>query len=62
MFYENRSIGTMGITDKVWQYILEILFPAICLNCKSYLEKKQVEQALCSRCFGEIELIEGNPG
>ena len=52
----------MGITDKVWQYILQILFPAICLNCKSYLEKGQREQALCNRCFGEIELIESQPG
>ena len=52
----------MGITDKVRQYILQILFPAICLNCKSYLEKEQQGQALCSQCFGEIELVRSQPG
>lgn len=42
---------------KVWQIILEILFPSICLSCRIYLrDKAGREDLLCSQCFGSIKI------
>lgn len=41
----------------VWRRFLEILFPPICLNCRSYLrDTKEGEDLLCGGCFGSIKI------
>ena len=41
----------------VWQQILEILFPPICLNCRGYLQSREErENLLCASCFGGIKI------
>lgn len=41
----------------VWQRVLEILFPPICLNCRGYLQDGEAkENLLCATCFGGIKI------
>ncbi|MEX2033399.1 MAG: ComF family protein [Candidatus Colwellbacteria bacterium] len=41
----------------MWQQVLEILFPSICLNCRSYLQSREErENLLCSNCFDGIKI------
>lgn len=41
----------------IWQQVLEILFPPICLNCRGYLQSREErENLLCASCFGGIKI------
>lgn len=41
----------------VWQQVLEILFPPICLNCRNYLQNaEERENLLCVKCFSGIKI------
>lgn len=41
----------------VWQQVLEILFPPICLNCRDYLQNTdERENLLCMDCFSSIKI------
>ena len=41
----------------IWQRVLEILFPPICLNCRGYLKNAgEREDLLCASCFGGIKI------
>ncbi len=41
----------------IWQQVLEILFPPICLNCRGYLQSREGrENLLCASCFGGIKI------
>ncbi|PIR98078.1 MAG: hypothetical protein COT89_01415 [Candidatus Colwellbacteria bacterium CG10_big_fil_rev_8_21_14_0_10_42_22] len=40
---------------KVWEQLLDILFPSVCLECGVYLENSlSRENLLCEKCFGDI--------
>lgn len=39
-----------------WRILLDIFFPPICLNCRTYLEKgEERENLLCNSCFSSIK-------
>lgn len=41
----------------IWQQVLEILFPPICLNCRGYLQSRgKREDLLCVNCFSGIKI------
>lgn len=41
----------------IWQKVLEILFPPICLNCRSHLlTMEEKEDLLCAACFQGIKI------
>ena len=41
----------------IWQQVLEILFPSICLHCRGYLQSREErENLLCASCFGNIKI------
>jgi competence protein ComFC len=35
-------------------FLLDMIFPPLCLNCRRYLEKNEKSDLLCSRCFSSI--------
>ena len=35
-------------------FLLDMIFPPLCLNCRRYLEKNEKPNLLCSRCFSAI--------
>jgi len=41
---------------KSWEFILDIFFPPICLNCKKYLEEKEKPDLICGNCFQSIKI------
>ena len=41
---------------KSWEFILDIFFPPICLNCKKYLEEKEKPDLICENCFRGIPI------
>jgi len=40
--------------NKTWNFILDVLFPPICVNCKKLLDKD--EQIVCRHCISKISL------
>ncbi len=50
------------IVTEVWQRLLEILFPAVCLSCKRYLGKEGVSRIICQDCFSKIHISKSIPG
>lgn len=41
----------------IWQQVLEVLFPPICLACRGYLRDAEERQnLLCQSCFGGIKI------
>jgi len=49
----------MNRRKKIWQTILDILFPPLCLGCRHYLQTAEAKQnLLCPHCFGGIEIYE----
>jgi len=40
--------------NKVWKFVLDILFPPVCLNCQKYLIKNQ--NPICEECLNKIHL------
>jgi len=49
------------ILTRVWRQILEVLFPSICLGCKTYLNKDELHRAICEVCFQKINIEEFLP-
>ena len=39
---------------KIKEFLLDILFPPLCLNCSSSLQEKEKTSALCGRCREKI--------
>jgi ComF family protein len=46
----------MDILEKLKELILDILFPAICLNCKNNLACSEKENGVCEKCLGSIQI------
>jgi len=47
----------MELAKTLWQSVLEILFPPICLNCRIYLQiQEERENLLCNSCFSRIKI------
>ena len=51
----------MLVIHKVWQKILGMLFPTICISCLGYLRTEESEKMLCGKCFDSIEILEEIP-
>ncbi len=51
----------MRATQKIWHKFLEILFAAVCANCKGRLVDDEQHFALCRRCFESIEFFRTSP-
>src|SRR3989344_5298929 len=44
-----------GYPQKMLNWVLDTVFPKICLGCGKFTEKKDFSY-VCRKCFGEIEL------
>ena len=42
---------------KIWNKLLDILFPRICINCRRYLESEDELPLLCRDCFESVEVF-----
>jgi len=55
-----------GMAHRVWGHALDIIFPPLCLRCKSYLKvNTDKNHLLCRACFLNIpiyEIVAYNPG
>ncbi len=47
----------MGITKKIKEFILDCLFPPLCLSCHKNI--KNQSNYLCNNCFSEINFYDG---
>jgi len=47
----------MTLFKTIWEFTLDIFFPPICLNCKTYLQKQEKEDLLCGSCFRNIKIF-----
>jgi ComF family protein len=48
-----------NLVSKAWGYLLEILFPGVCLRCKKHLESEEEKRTLlCSSCLDNIPIYE----
>lgn len=45
----------MNLLPKAKNWMLDILFPPICLNCKNTLEDQEKEGKICKKCLESIE-------
>jgi len=45
----------MDILLKIKSVILDILFPAICLNCREYLSDQEKPNKICQKCLNSIQ-------
>ena len=50
------------ILTEVWRQLLEVLFPAICLNCKKHLGRDESDRAICPDCFSKIDILKSTSG
>jgi len=41
---------------KVWNVVLDVFFPPLCLCCRHYLENGEKMNLLCERCFVNIDI------
>jgi len=48
----------MNHLRKIWEFVLDIFFPGICLNCRKYLEKEEKPNLICNSCYKTIEINE----
>ncbi len=46
----------MDILRKNWALALDIFFPPICLNCRSYLHENEKSDLVCRKCLDKIGL------
>lgn len=46
----------MAFLTKTWEFVLDILFPPICLSCRRYLEEKEKPNLICGSCFNGIKI------
>jgi len=44
----------MKLLKKIWDAILDILFPPLCLNCRKYLGESEKPSLLCDSCSNSI--------
>ena len=55
-FTFNSIISDMPTLIKLKEIILDILFPAICLNCKTSLKSEEKDDIICSPCLSKIAI------
>lgn len=45
------------ILTRFWNYCLDIIFPPVCLSCKTYLQNQEGKLSLlCSKCQKQVEI------
>jgi ComF family protein len=49
-------ITTMNYLRKVWNIVLDIFFPPLCLGCRQYLNDAEKPNLLCEKCFTNIDI------
>jgi len=44
------------LTSKIWVSILDVLFPSICLGCRTHLDERYKSALLCEDCLEKIPI------
>ncbi len=46
----------MGGLIKIWDAVLDIFFPPLCLSCRRYLDQPEKPDLLCAKCLNGVDV------